>query len=251
MPLSSNSLMHFTNEKDHLKSILSQTFKIHYCKEVIDFGGRRGTVAIFVPMISFCDIPLSQIKNHISSYGEYGIGMSKEWAISHKLNPVLYFQRNSSLSDSYKRAFHKLVVEGKTESDEFADGEKALTDILRYIKNYEGDLKRMGKTHRNYRFSDEREWRYVPPYSDDIDMILLESATENDASIKTLGNEQISNYRLKFGPDDIRYIIVKDDNDIEEFIEHLHSVKGSNFERRIVEKLTTRILTSKQINEDI
>lgn len=251
MPLSSNSLMHFTQEKDHLKSILSETFRIRYCKEVIEFGGRRGTITVFVPMVSFCDIPLSQIKNHISSYGEYGIGMSKKWAIANQLNPVLYFQRNSLLSESYKKAFYDFVIDDKTEQDGFPEEEKALTDILRYIKNYEGDLIRKGKTHRNYRFSDEREWRYVPSYKEDIDMFLLESNTESADAIKAAGNARLSDRRLKFGPDDIRYIIVKDDEDIEEFIEHLQSVKGPNFERRIVEKLTTRIFTSKQIKEDV
>lgn len=88
MGLSSNSIIHFTNSSEALKGILRNNFRITYCKETIQLD--KQTVTFHVPMVSFCDIPLFEIKNHIDSYGNYGLGLTKEWAIKNKLNPVIY-----------------------------------------------------------------------------------------------------------------------------------------------------------------
>jgi hypothetical protein len=161
MPLSANSLFHFTSTKDALYGILNQTFRLFYCKEEFTLGGKPFSVR--VPMVSFCDIPLSAIKNHINSYGSYGLGLSKDWGKREKLNPVLYVEQDSLLSRSCERALNRFVLEeGKTK--EVTDADRlAVLDLLRYIKNYQGDLKRSdGAYTPDYRFSDEREWRYVP-----------------------------------------------------------------------------------------
>ncbi len=97
MPLSSNTLIHFTANKEALKGILADNFKLKYCKEVLNWGD-KSPMELYVPMVSFCDIPLSQIKEHISRYGHYGIGLTREWAVANKLNPVLYIQPGSSLA---------------------------------------------------------------------------------------------------------------------------------------------------------
>jgi hypothetical protein len=87
MALSSNSLFHFTY-KNALLRILKEQFKVKYCFEIIytheipfEFG---------IPMVSFCDIPLSEVKEHMNKYGSYGIGMNMKWAKNNGLNPVLY-----------------------------------------------------------------------------------------------------------------------------------------------------------------
>lgn len=78
MSLSSNSVIHFTNNKEALVGILQKNFKITYCNEQILLAD--SVVKIQVPMVSFCDIPLSKIKDHIDKYGNYGIGLTKNWA---------------------------------------------------------------------------------------------------------------------------------------------------------------------------
>lgn len=94
---SSSSLFHFTDTAEKLFSILRYEFKPTYCLERIVFSEDIVEEVAF-PMVCFCDIPLSQVKNHIETYGYYGIGMSKEWAERNKLNPILYLKQNSFVS---------------------------------------------------------------------------------------------------------------------------------------------------------
>jgi len=244
MSLSSNSLIHFTKNKDALKGILQNNFKIFNCIETITLGGRKNAFAI--PMVSFCDIPLSEIKEHISKYGNYGIGMTKEWAVRQGLNPVLYMGQTSMLSESYRLAWNNMISLEETEDEE----ETATTDILRYIKNYEADLTRQGETITNYRFSDEREWRYVPPFSKEY-ISIAHTDWYDIKENKEQADGQLEELRLTFNPEDIKYIIIAEDSEIGEFIDYLRRAKGKNYSLHEIERLTTRILTVEQIMTDI
>ena len=70
-------LFHFTS-KDALYGILKETFKVYYSLERI--SGKSKPLEFGVPMVSFCDLKLSELKTHIENYGKYGIGLTKEWA---------------------------------------------------------------------------------------------------------------------------------------------------------------------------
>lgn len=65
MPLIPNTLIHFTHTKEKLKSILAENFRVFNCKEVVTLDVKVATY--YAPMVSFCEIPLSQIKEHIST----------------------------------------------------------------------------------------------------------------------------------------------------------------------------------------
>jgi hypothetical protein len=248
MPLSANSLFHFTKEKDALYGILDQTFKLSYCREEFILGGKPFSVR--VPMVSFCDIPLSAIKNHINSYGSYGLGLSKKWGKREKLNPVLYVEQDSLLSQSCEKALNRFVLE-EAKSNEVTDADRlAVLDLLRYIKNYQGLLIRSnGTCTPDYRFSDEREWRFVPAYDEDCEMILEERLYQKD-EIRELVDEKITPFRLGFHADDVRYIIVQDNSEINDLVKYLKTIKHPRYSPGIVERLITRILTRDQIMED-
>lgn len=247
MALSSNSLIHFTSDKESLKGILENNFKVFNCRESIVLDSRKSSWII--PMISFCDIPLSEIKDHISKYGHYGIGMTKEWAVRKGLNPVLYMAKTSMLSKSYKKAWDKSVVESPDQED-WSEDERCFSDVLRYIKNYDGDLVRKGSTIKDYRFSDEREWRYVPPYSSKYEFLVSTEWYERDNN-KSDADAKLESLRLGFEPGDIKYIIIEKDAEIGEFIDHLRRAKGKSYSLHEIERLTTRILTTDQIMSDI
>ena len=244
MPLSSSAIIHFTHDKSSLIGILENDFKVRYCLEKIFFENEVSEIR--VPMVSFCDIPLSQIKEHIGKYGSYGIGLSKEWAVENALNPVLYIERQSNLARSYATALQEYSLSGKHQSD--TDADKALADVLRYAKNYQGTLARKGSTVQNYRYSDEREWRYVPPFQFPCEMLVGEDYYMNH---KNEIDAPLTELRLKFTPNDIRYIIIKDDSEITEFIDIFRWKKGKNYSLHDVERLGARLLTIDQIMNDI
>jgi hypothetical protein len=245
MPLSANTLIHFTQEKESLKRILEEKFRIFNCKETVVIGGKK--TMFRVPMVSFCDIPLSEVKEHITKYGNYGIGMTKEWAIRKGLNPVLYVAPDSALSRSYRAAVKHYATDTDSDVDQWTNEQKSLCDVLRYMKNYEGLLERKGTKIDSYRFSDEREWRFVPLYSENCEMLVDEEYYEHN---KNSVDEPLVPMRLEFEPNDIKYIIINDDSEIREFIEHLRKVTG-NHSFHDLERLTTRIFTTAQIKTDI
>lgn len=244
MGLSSNSIIHFTKNKEALSGILKNNFKIKYCKERIELND--SLYEIYIPMVSFCDIPLSEMKNHINSYGTYGLGLSKEWAVKNKLNPVIYMEKNSSLSANYLELKERFRKGEYAKYSDIPKEERVLYDFLRYMKNYEGDLSRMGmETIKNYRFSDEREWRYVIAHDEDIEGIYT-----SDKFDKKMANKSIENYSLNFEPNDIKYVIIDNESEIEEFLEIFQKYKGRNHLYADIQRLSTRLLTSEQIRYD-
>lgn len=244
MPLSSNTIIHLTREKASLQGILENNFRIHYCKETVALD--HETYVMRVPMVSFCDIPLSEIKDHIEKYGCYGIGLTKAWAVRNGLNPVLYIEPKSMLARSYNSAFSAFVVD--VDNDAFTQAQQSFTDVLRYIKNYQGPLSRKGTLIDEYRFSDEREWRFVPSPEEKCEMLVTdENYLKDEAAVQA----SVESLRLYFEPNDIKYIIIQSDSEISEFVHLLRYAKGKKYAYDDVERLTTRILTTEQIKGDI
>jgi len=251
MGLSSNTLIHFTNNLSNLKGILQDDFRIRYCYEEIKSEIR--TRKLLVPMVSFCDIPFSQILDHTKKYGKYGIGLSKKWAEKSGLNPVLYLEQKSNLSGNILQHLSHLLKEfnNNKKLNEFTIEERRSYDFLRYLKNYQADLTRLGKTIKGYRFSDEREWRFVPNPEEDH-QIYVSLTNKNEATIKKWKkdfNERIENIRLNFEPNDINYIIIKSEKERDGIIKYIENVKGK-FSLNDVRRLTSRIISAEQLRTD-
>lgn len=64
-------------------------------------------------------------------------------------------------------------------------------------------------------------------------------------------NEVLKRFKLSFEPEDIRYIIVKEENEIYPMINDLSEIKSKYVNREgVIEILSSRIITCKQILED-
>lgn len=237
MPLSTNSVFHFTKNIESIKSILASNFRIKYCVEKIE--SKSGTIEYAVPMVSFCDIPLSQVTSHIDKYGGYGIGLHKRWAKRRGLNPVLYLEKHSTI-------LNDVLIKAKFDGS----NNPVVQEFLRYTKNYEGQLIRENHvTQKKYRFHDEREWRFCPKRTDLRDNELIIHNTQYYRDNKQSVNERLHFLGLNFSIKDISYIIVKDDDEILEIIEYFESNYLSD-NQNDVKILTSRIITSKQIKSD-
>lgn len=251
-------LFHFT-DKNGLYKILENNFRLSYSKEKIE--GKTTNRELFVPMVSFCDLKLSQLKVHMSKYGKYGIGLSKDWANKNGLNPVMYVNKNCQFTDNFNNALNKIYpdlakirkhkYENKNEHSSVPNQYLDIIDAYRYMKNYEGNLERNGITYENFRFADEREWRYVPPLRDKhIEYPFIASSNIRNKSEKLEFNRKIENIKLYFNPNDIKYLIIENDSEINDLIQHIRHVKKFyTYDDR--DRLLSRILTSEQIENDI
>lgn len=266
--VSADSLFHFTLSLNNIKNILSKKFHLTYCKETIKFIDK--TESFYFPMISFCDLPLSLAKEHINKYGCYGIGMSKKWGIEQRLNPVTYIESNSVLANDFInfislghdtfQVFHKeslkKVIDENTELKSFLNSIKNKSykayNFIRYVKNYKSDLNRKGKQTKNYKFYDEREWRYVPPARNDLN-IELQMTEEEYKKYRGTSKQKplIENFFLDFTANDVEYLIVKSGKDIPDLIRYIKSTEKLYSNSDEADILTTKILTVEQLKKDI
>jgi len=214
--VSASTVFHFTNSFDSIQGILNgQAFRVQHCAE--EFRLDRRVFRYLIPMVSLCDIPLTAALPHMKSYGQYGIGLSKEWARKIRLNPVLYLSQNSYLSSSLYSVFDRVGRHGNAKSTD-----SRFRDIFRYLKNERGPHpKHSGKT---YLFLNEREWRYVPDYvpSEDGGIHILKGMTEREiADKKSTLNQRAGLDLLQFQLSDIRYIILKSVHEFEISLEQI------------------------------
>lgn len=274
--LSSNSLFHFTQSAENLISILESGFAPRYCLEnfaMFDFGFEGDNADNFkelaVPMVCFCDIPLSKVKHHLSLYGDYGIGLSKEWGNRNGVSPVLYVDSESEtfkciqytisyLNETSRNVIKSVIEILKLEDTDFNDVNQILHQtllkvlrLLRYTKPYSGKFWRQGAYIDNVRFYDEREWRYIPdiqPNEEGLYPWLPKDKYLNQVSKATNNRNVAQKYTLKIDPKDIRYIIVKEEEHILAIIESLEDLYGSD--PQIIRRLSAKIITQQQIVED-
>jgi hypothetical protein len=243
--ISSETLFHFTDSKAKLLSILENEFYPRYCFERMLLHNK--VVKSAFPMVCFCDIPLSQIKEHIYKYGRYGIGLSKEWGGRNGLNPVFYLRSKSILSNSIEAIIVNLLEEEITPQSGIPS---TLKNVVRYMKPYIGSYLRGVKKRNRIRFYNEREWRYVPTESEpNIKFALNESEYKNPEMLKQ-ANSTLTNVRLHFEPNDIKYVIVKEEKEILEMVKALREIKGRKYDKDTVLIVASRVITCDQILKD-
>lgn len=263
LSLSANTLFHFTDSFDKLESIFINYFYPRYCLEdqsflVAETLSRHAAI----PMVSFCDIPLSQVNSHTAVYGRYCLGLTKTWGIKNKINPVMYAVPESYSTTLLKESFASLyplnpkLLRYDNVPTNLTIGNVAtmLYSFFAFLKPYEGEFWREGQLiNENVRFYDEREWRYVPPLDQLNDRGLIPvMGKEQYANEQTRDccNQKLEKYfSLTFRTEDIKYIIVRNDSEIIKFAEQIDRLdaKYTHQEKRL---LITRLMSMEQIISD-
>ena len=240
------TIIHFTDSAAALKGILSDGFRIKYCKECIWFGDVEKNLR--VPMVSFCDIPIAQAKDHMKKYGHYALGFTEEWADRNGMTKVNYLERKSTLAANKIEALNFAITHAEQDPDETKL--MKVLDELRYMKNYKGELWRKGVLQEEkYYFGDEHEWRYSPNTGHFYQFLYMEEMFTKRPDLATLVQDLIAAERLSFVAEDVRYILIEKEEDRAELETHIRSLtkRFSEVER---ENLVTKIRTAAQIEEE-
>lgn len=233
--LSSDSLFHFIRRREWLLEILQRkAFQARFVYE--DLPALRQKLGI--PMKCFSDIPLGVIKKHMSVYGSYGIGVTKDFAKKNNLSPIIYIHGRSDTLNRYLSNIKSFKTLNKQNS------------LVPYFKMDEGlVMNKKGKMVKS-RFYDEREWRYVPANAELIDFDGFDEDEIRNGKLEYENNQLINNtgkYLLPFDYGDITYLFVESEDDVYPLVK---SIKSLSIKEESVDMLIAKIITAKQIERD-
>lgn len=174
-PINASSLLHFTNSMEAIKGILENGFRFSYCCEKVSATINMNELHpeganffrpspnanhhIAIPMICFCDIPLTRAKSHSKTYGRFIVGIDKDTAITvfkDSLNPVMY--RNSMWID-YALSDLSVIKATIDNVEGCYNYKRSLNQLIGNTKPYNGTFK-----GEDYCYYNEREWRILMPY---------------------------------------------------------------------------------------
>lgn len=294
MSTAAKTLFHFTgkneqseNAIDTILSILKDGFRAGYCPEVLEdiknqININENPHIAFIPMICFCDIRLSQIKNHVENYGNYGIGLKKDFTNHQRLNPVHYINFTSGLHDTlgFILVCSKMVINEDAIIGIFKDIQqghvissnstrpinipetidpifKALQDlrlgivklsamqkpVRGYYLNKDSILKSNQYESKSVNFYNEREWRHIPELNED------EIIVQKDLFIKNqnLYNKSLEDKNLLFDIDnDVNYIILNKREELNTFSDKLNHTQFSEYK----DLLLTKVRFIEEIEDD-
>lgn len=278
-PINASSLLHFTNSMDALKGILEYGFRFSYCCEKVSATINMNELHpeganffrpsphinshIAIPMICFCDIPLTRAKLHSDTYGKFIVGVDKDMAITvfgDNINPVVY-----RTSQTIGFALHDLSVIKATIDN--VDGcynyKRSLNQLIGNTKPYNGTV-----NGKDYCFYNEREWRILIPfdYSEDTkwywDLSEEKFAVKKDEINKILHSSEYAYRGFTTDIDNeedfmqfITHIVVDTEANIPKLVEFILNEEQPLFgypkvSKRIRNFLVSRITSFERIEKD-
>ncbi|MGY1488689.1 abortive infection system antitoxin AbiGi family protein [Methylobacillus pratensis] len=243
----SNTLFHFTKSQETLKLILKNGFWPRYCLEDVTwlaFANPHEYIAY--PLVCFCDIPLSRISEHVNFYGEFGVGLTREWAEKNGLNPVLYVAGDNNITAS----FRELITQGDQHTS--VDLQNSCRATARYLyahsKPLAGRMVVNGQPVEKV-FYQESEWRYVPK-EENIEEFLIKANFDNQDYLNNANKLTKEHCTLKFTPKDVKYIFVKKDSDIPDIINFIQ-VELDQHPGADQKILMSRVVSLESLSEDL
>lgn len=241
----SHTLFHFTKSRETLKRIIQNGFWPRYCLEDVNWLGYDGFRFIAYPIVCFCDIPLSRIQEHVDFYGEFGLGLTKEWAEANGLNPVLYVSSENNVSKSFRELNdHANNMKGEKQRA----SKITMRYLCAYAKPTSGKMVIEGKPVQK-EFYQESEWRFIPKCSEISEYLRQDEFDDTDklSSANALTKVQCT---IRFTPKDIKYIFVKTDADIPDIINFIQTDLDT-FPSADLKVLMSRVTSLESIAKDL
>lgn len=270
--INASSLFHFTKELNTLKLILQNGIRFSYAFEnypqsiisnFCDITNTNEDLGIAIPMVSFCDIPITRASEHMQVYGYYLVGFNKAFMrkyCGNILNPLLYVQ-SKNLTDAIND-LSCIYMESTNEHQALVSSDK--TNVYRipelglrkyYLRLLIGLTKPMFSSDEKKCYYDEREWR---AFHDDNKGQFNEwkwgiSKTEYEKMKKTL-NDKISStsdgyisFYEDYLQEAITHIVVKSDEEIPELAKYIlkatklfgFKVKSNDTKLNLISKISS------------
>lgn len=172
--VSSKNVLHLTRKFENLLNILKDGFCANenleipiydynhkIFEDILHFLGEEAQEPekVKIPMVCFSDINKNAYKNQMKHYGYYGLSMSKIWAISNYVSPVIYLKKDTMAHILFKRIYStvKQLIPLKDENKI----EGPVLDILSNLFALKEFIKPYNDEKSNFKYYDEREWRYT------------------------------------------------------------------------------------------
>jgi hypothetical protein len=235
----SSSLFHFTRNAENLKGILSKGFLPRYSLEDTSFI--RDVPFAAYPMVCFCDIPISRISEHTAFYGNYGVGLTKNWGSKNSLQPLIY-TLNKGPTPAFLNYVIDLEVQKKTVDPQVKEILTHFERILPFVKPISGNMLVGGKTVEKD-FYQENEWRYVPNKYQIAFQDQLEKSKDDL-------NKSVESSKLEFLPSDVKYIFVKSESEIPDLFDFIEQKLG-HWPHNDIKILLTRITSLDTLSRDV
>jgi hypothetical protein len=288
--INASSLCHFTGRFDVLQKIIRNGIRFSFAFEKLsptiianfEYPSNPQFVShiyenagVAIPMVSFCDIPITRVTEHISKYGQYMIGLNKKIILdlyNEIINPVFYIYSDNlhqvidDISNVYAEATNLQMQEAINKGKRInvftqEDVEEIVKEVIEkfpYTKRKISSQFIVGLSKPCYSkdgavcYYDEREWRAFW-----LDRMSVETnwkwgiTYENYVSNKSYWNKELesdeANYItipegiLRYG---ITHIVVKNDNQIPRMIDFIMNSQ-TLFGQTNVSKSERLILVSK------
>lgn len=251
--ISSSSILHFTKSIQSLSGILENGFKIKYCLEQVPYSSVNGPLPYAFPMVCFCDIPIMKAQTQMNNYGKYGIGLSRDWAIRMKMNPVLYIDSGSLVETSISELLRWSQEHFNKHPNDLLNKKdiaiRPLLNLLAFTKLFKGY--NSYKKDPLFKFYDEREWRYVfTQYIEELDSNIVPLITGPEyINNKDTHNQNLNDNYLEFNLEDIQHIIVNESHEIPLVIGTIEK-KFKNQSKSQLDILKSKIISVQRINSD-
>jgi hypothetical protein len=228
------TLFHITTSLDILLRILEEGFWPQYCLEDIAWLD-HDVSRLAWPMVSFCDIPISRLREHTAFYGSYGIGLSRERWQATGLNPVVYVSEESMLRD----VLRNLLSDVRRNPNPSI--RTAAMVIIAHCKPLKGVMEVNGQMMKRDFYS-ECEWRFLPWVNEGKHGFLMKKHIFRDKAARMEANEERRKDRmLEFFPADVRYLVVKSPDEVSKLVGFIDG-KFSSYAKDVRDMLKTRVM---------